>query len=240
MAILSVDLAYKHYRDIGAVVLQEDQGNIQCELLPLPLTGSPTPDHLATFLHTFCTAREISILLLDGPQGWRADDSPLVHSRHCERALNTPAKTGLPGVVKPANYALFVTFSIAVFDALTTLKWKRLATIGGPLRGRVVMESFPLAVWRSLGIPPLSAKAKTKPGDIADRLVRLSGFVRLPLAADPTHDQLQAFVAGLAGVALERGDWNQCDIKGITPAWAGGCWREGYIVLPKGMRSGQT
>ena len=34
MAILSIDLAYKNYADIGAVILEECNDSIVCEMFP--------------------------------------------------------------------------------------------------------------------------------------------------------------------------------------------------------------
>jgi len=46
--ILSVDLAYKSYRDIGIVLLQQMQtGEIECKKLPLEATGEPGPSNVA-------------------------------------------------------------------------------------------------------------------------------------------------------------------------------------------------
>ncbi len=233
MAVLSVDLACKRYRDIGVVALQEVGDHVTCELIDLPLTGAPTPVALAEFLHGLCTARDISILLLDGPQGWRTADSAFPHCRQCERAFNTPAKTGLPGVVKPASYTQLVVFSIAVFDALAQRGWARLSSPTGPQIGPILIESFPLAAWRSLGIAPLPAKAKTQPADLADRLARLCTATPVQLSGTPTHDQLQAVVAGLAGLALENGEWDRCAVSGVAPTLVEQHWREGFIVVPR-------
>ena len=59
-------------------------------------------------------------MLLDGLQGWKNPANGLKHSRLCERILNTPAKTGILGRVKPVNYTKFVEFSIAVQCRPTT------------------------------------------------------------------------------------------------------------------------
>ena len=234
MAILSVDLAYRNYADIGVVVLAESRGQISCRLLTIPLTGEPSPEDLAGYLDEFCLQRRINILLLDGPQAWKAKDSGLVHSRRCERELNTPAKTGEPMSVKPANYGPFVQFSISVYDALTARGWARLATVNSSLgpADRVLIESFPWSAWRSLGIPPLPAKRKTRPADLARGLAALQELFPLRLSREPTHDQLQALVAGLAGLAIERGEWAACAVAGLRPVIEVGCWREGYIVNP--------
>jgi hypothetical protein len=234
VAVLSVDLANKSYDDIGVVILRQQQGRIRVALLPVALTGGPSPDVLAGFLNMHAETAGIRILLLDGPQGWMALGTGLAHSRRCERELNTPAKTGLPGSVKPANYLGFVTFSIAVFDALTDRGWKRLPSLHSPIASgtRILIESFPLSAWRALGLRPLPAKGKCKQKDLDDCLAALKAIVPLEMPGIPNHDQLQAVVAGLAGLAVERRDWRGCVVAGLPPSMDTGHWREGFIVNP--------
>jgi hypothetical protein len=232
VAIISVDLAYKTYSDVGAVVLREHRDHVCGELLPIPLAGQPSPADLARFLNQYCADAGVRVLLLDGPQGWKAVDSALADSRCCERELNTPAKTGLPGSVKPAAYLEFVSFSIQVFDEMCNLGWVRLSCVGAALhpKSRVVIESFPLSAWRSLRIAPLPAKRKTKAKDLEASLQALGGILTLHLSGTPTHDQLQAVVAGLAGLAVEKNNWNACVAAGVPPFADHGCWREGFIL----------
>lgn len=144
MAILSVDLAYRRYADFGAVVMERQQNRIRCELFDADLPGVPDCAALAQWMNDLCLRRCIRIILLDGPQGWKARDSGLVHSRCCERKLNTPAKTGEPVSVKPANYGPFVRFSISVYDSLCALGWERLARADSKSKvPRLLVESFP-------------------------------------------------------------------------------------------------
>lgn len=232
VAILSVDLAYKTYSDIGLVVLDAEGGKIHGTSIKIPLDGDPFPDCLAEVIDDQSRKRGIEIVLLDGPQGWKAENNGLVHSRVCERQLNTPAKTGLPETVKPANYQPFVMFSIAVFDSLTALGWNRLSTVHPVRVNRTVIESFPLSAWRSLALSPLPAKSKTKPADITSRLASLEEVVPLSVSGTPTHDELQAIVSGLAGLAFERGESQKCALAGISPSIEGRHWREGFIVNP--------
>ncbi len=202
MAVLSVDLACKDYADVGAVVLEQKHGLIQCELLRLPLTGAPSAEVLAEYLNRVCLQRGVHILLLDGPQGWKAKDNGLTDSRRCERELNTPAKTGEPPSVKPANYGPWVRFSIAVYDALGTHGWERLSRIGSafePTR-QVLVETFPMSAWRLLRIEPLPAKKKTRSSRLAGWSTALQEVFPLSLPSMLTHDQLQALVSGFAGL----------------------------------------
>src|SRR6185312_2288012 len=119
MTVVSVDLAYRDYRDFGMAVLDDGPSGATYELV-LFANGSaqrPTPEHVADIAIDVCKSAGASLILLDGPQGWKDPSNGLTHSRLCERILNTPAKTGLPGNVKPANYLRFVEFAVQVFDA---------------------------------------------------------------------------------------------------------------------------
>lgn len=235
MSVLSVDLAYKTYDDIGVVTLEAGSGAAEVDLVSIPLPGTPAPAPLAGCLDELARARDIGIILIDGPQGWKAPDSPLLHSRTCEQILNTPAKTGVEGSVKPANYAPFVRFSIHVFDSLAELGWRRLDATAMPPNPdqRVLVESFPLAAWRSLGVTPLPSKRKSRAAHLVRALEELKTVFPLSVPGVPTHDQLQAIVSGLGGLALEAGDLSRCELVGLPPRCSRGIWHEGYIVNPK-------
>ena len=239
MTVVSVDVAYKDYRDVGIAAFSRDDGDevVRCELVrPDVLRGTPDADELARYLSGLCEERGAGLLLLDGPQGWKSPENGLEHSRVCERALNTPAKTGLPGKVKPRNYAPFVSFSVALYDSLAHLGWSRFA--GGDVavstgRGRLLVESFPFAAWRSLGIPPLPSKRKASEADLRWRAAGLAASFGLRVVGgDPSHDELQAAVAGLAGVAMEGGERQRYEARGVAPFEVDGTWREGFIVNP--------
>ncbi|MDR3572386.1 MAG: DUF429 domain-containing protein [Anaerolineaceae bacterium] len=231
MAVLSVDLAYKSYSDFGIAALDQTSGIIECELFDLPSAGSPSPQRLAEYLNTLCARYSISIILLDGPQGWKATNNGLLNSRCCERALNTPAKTGEPFTVKPAAYCEFVKFSIDTYDALDALGWRRLNKIRSSDRApHLLIESFPNSAWKELDIKPLPAKRKTTMVQITNCLTELQKLFPLRLPNDVTHDQLQAIVSGLAGLAIERDHWDACRIAGIPPVLEAHYWREGFIV----------
>lgn len=107
--------------------------------------------------------------------------------------------------VKPANYSAFVRFSIAVYDALETRGWERLSKVGvalGPAR-RVLIESFPLSAWRSLGIAPLPAKRKARSADLGDRLAKLEKLFPLRLFG-PTNARS---AAGTGFRSRRSGGW---------------------------------
>jgi hypothetical protein len=239
MAIISIDLAFKRYDDIGVVVLEKCGDGIEAScvsLLEAGISDPPDPDTCAAFIAEFANELGVRVVLLDGPQGWKSPDNGLVHSRVCEQELNTQGKTGLPGQVKPGTMRPFVEFSIAVFDRLDGVGWARLQelVLAGMSRG-VAVESYPHASWAPLGIDPLPSKAKATEHDISSRATLLVERFGLRLAPPrtPTHDQLQAIVSGFGGLGIEHQDGTLAAVAGVSPTMIDGTWREGYIVTPR-------
>ena len=143
-----------------------------------------------------------------GPQALKdrggSPTNGMIHSRICERILNTPAKTGTFGQVKPATWTQFVKFSIGVFSSLiahgATLACDRIIV---PVPDRLlVLESFPFSAWGKLETAHLPAKAKATPSDCEKRFGELVRRYGLNPQQCPSNDELQAFVAGLAGIAI--------------------------------------
>jgi len=263
MAVLSVDLAYRRWSDVGIVVLDRAQptaanaaalpclellngpsrtrppvGPIACEIIPSLLPGDAVgpvdANVLAGRLNHLCTIRGIRVMMLDGPQAWKSLSNGLEHSRVSEKQLNTAAKTGLPGMVKPVTYRAFAEFCLDVYDALCRRGWRRLETQeqpGSPPH-RVLVESYPHAAWKSLGLKPLPSKRRCKISDLAEAYAALRSIIPFTTNQPPNHDQLQAIVGGLAGLALEENDTSAARIVGNPPRREGGHWREGFIVLP--------
>ena len=231
LTVLSVDLAHSSYQNNGLVALTAVGESIEADLLTIPLHGSPDPAALASFLATIATQRGARLIFLDGPQGWRDPSRDVSELRVCERKLAAPAKTGLPENVKPATYKPFVVFCIHVFDELQARGWSRLDSPedinSTPVR--IAVESFPLAAWRTLKIPSLPAKKKARPNDIHARLEDLQRFVSIKTSRDPSHDELQAIVGGLAGFP----DHFEVRAEGVAPSLIGGYWREGFIISPR-------
>jgi len=236
--VLSIDLAHTTIRNLGLCLLEEKQGRIASSIYlePSQLGLADPPDSTAfgAAIFKFCLEEHIHLLLLDGPQGWKDPANGLVHSRVCERMLNTPAKTGTLGQVKPANYTQFVQFSIAVFATLVA-RGARLATdavIKPAQDGLLVLESFPLSAWRKLNIVPLPAKSKATPFVCESKCCELLMHVGLESKVCPSHDELQAFVAGLAGIAIVGQKDNGYVAEGAPPFQHEGHWVEGLIVNP--------
>lgn len=178
--------------------------------------------------------------MLDGPQAWKSRDNGLEHARGCERQLNTAAKTGLPGMVKPRTYRSFAEFCMDVYDALCRRGWRRLETERQPAQPgepsqtaqRILVESYPYAAWKSLGLKPLPAKRRARVSDLAEAYGALRAVVPFTCNRPPNHDQLQAIVGGLAGLDLEEPNPAGVRIVGNPPRREQGHWREGFIVLP--------
>jgi hypothetical protein len=242
MPTLSVDLAFKDYRDIGVVTLAKLDARIKASAVPLTtrgLHGRPSAGGLADALVTLANEISAAWIFIDGPQGWKAPDNGFEHCRCCERSLATQGKTGLPGVTKPENYVGFITFAIELFDALDIRGWPRLLTPAvPPLQSRCAIESFPTSAWRSLGLVPLPGKGATAPEMVLARLQSLRAVFPLDVANDLSHDDLQALVAGLAGVALDDGNAAGVSIAGVPPMRSEGTWREGFIVNPTRKAAG--
>lgn len=261
MAILSVDLAFRRWSDLGIAILGQappetegikpdpldSRAAIHCELiswdgadLDPSIPATPVhPEVLAGRLNHLCNVRGIRVLMLDGPQAWKSGSNGLAHARISERHLNTACKTGLPGMVKPMTYRAFAEFCLDVYDALARRGWRRLDASAqpGPHPQRILVESYPCAAWRSLGLKPLPSKRRAQVSDLATAFAALQSVVPLTVSRPPNHDQLQAIVGGLPGLALddsraERTSGIGARIVGAPPRREDGHWREGFIVLP--------
>lgn len=230
--LLSVDLASRRWRDNGIALLSPEGDGARVRLVApeaLGLRGTPEAEPFAEALHGLAEREGVRLILLDGPQGWRAERSPLEHLRVCEKATRCPGKTGLPGIVKPATWRRMAEFSIALFDALDARGWPRFTRDW--TGERAAIESFPTHAWRMLGHAPIPGKANA--GDLAPWHAALAALGVHGVPRTATHDELQGVVAGLAGVALLRGGVEACDVRGLNPFRERGDWREGLIASPK-------
>lgn len=234
--VLSVDLAYKSYADIGVALLDGQDGRTTARILDIPLTGTPDVRAFADWLHDTARAHGVAGICIDGPLGWKAPDTDSPHCRLSERAVRAPGKTGLPpDGVKPRSYLAFTEFSIALFERLTMMHGYALPGTDNPRGAPFVTESFPTAAWRALRLVPVAAKSKTKPADLEDavrRFVRHTGIEIVGPGTPITHDQLQAVVGGVAGLRAACGDASRVALAGVAPVRLDGSWREGYIMVP--------
>jgi hypothetical protein len=243
MPVLSVDLACRSWSDLGVVLLDQKGPRISCEIIRWDDPAPPPVVDLALRLNTLCLERNVQVLMLDGPQAWKSEDNGQPFCRVSERELNTSAKTGLPGTVLPGTYERFVGYCLALYDALSRLGWQRLTTRnqpdtpGGPPR-KILVESYPHAAWKSLGISPLPSKRKCRVSHLAEAYAALTAMLPITTSQPPNHDQLQAIVGGLPGLAIEQRNRPNSKtslgsrIVGHPPRQEGGYWREGFIAIP--------
>lgn len=233
--VLSVDLAYKRHADIGVALLEAGAHRITATIIAPDLPDPPQPHVLADWLHDLARAHDVQGLAIDGPLGWKAPGTDALHCRVSEKQVRAPGKTGLPpDGVKPRTYLAFTTFSIALFERLTTTHGYRLPgdAAGAPSGDAFVTETFPTAAWRALGLAPLPAKGKTREADLHDAVARLCARTSLVIDHAPSHDQLQAVVGGLAPLAWACGARDRVTLAGLPPQRLDGRWCEGYIMVP--------
>jgi hypothetical protein len=227
-----------------------EPGAVQCEMIRFTAAGinsSLSPlvldpqsaaavdaEVLAGQLNHLANVRGIRAIVLNGPQAWKSGENGLEFARVSERQLNTSAKTGLPGVVMPRSCRAFAEFCMDVYDGLCRRGWQRLSTQGevAASEDRVLIESSPHAAWKSLGLKPLCSKRRARVSDLAEAYSALNHLVPLTCNRPPNHDQLQAIVGGLSGLAIAERNVAAVRIVGNAPRRERGHWREGFIVLP--------
>jgi hypothetical protein len=240
--ILSIDLAYKKVRDFGVCLLEKQRGkHLSVRFVnparELRLEEPPNAHQCAQAIREYCQRKGIPIVFLDGPQGWKSARNGLKHSRICEKLLNTPGKTGLRGKAKPESYLPFIRFSIDVFTHLVGLSATLLSKRKGAKHPKrfLILESFPRAAWKSLGIIPLPSKKRCRhrPWYLHHRLRRPQELYRFRVKSLPTHDELQALIAGLAGIGILEGNSGGYIAVGSPPKHVDGVTVEGFIVNPR-------
>jgi hypothetical protein len=236
MRVLSVDLASNRYRDIGVAVIGIRADSVAIEFVEASaygLKGRPCVKDVTSWLTELASAHEADAIFIDGPQGWKDPANGLEHARRCERELATPGKTGLPGCVKPGSWTRMATFSIELFDALSAIGFLRVHSHVDLLSGRrLALESFPTSAWRTLGLKPLPSKSRTSDSQLRTWTTTLEKLIQFTLTRSPTHDELQALVAGLAGLPLLRHQGVSFKLFGSKPTKLMGTWREGFIINP--------
>ena len=234
--VLSIDLASTRYRDFGISMLRE--GSHQVEILQpadLNLSGKPELANLVENVAAFCLQEHIQVLLLDGPQGWKAPRTGIEHMRLCERVFNTPGKTGRVGHVKPANYLRYIALSISLFHSLRVDHgWSLLRDtwFKFPER-RWVVESYPSKAWETLGLRRLPSKARATKAQVQSWARQLEQVTGLQLPEQLSHDELQACIVLTAGRALVQGNQEGILICGMNPRITRkGDVLEGWIAVP--------
>jgi len=234
-SVLAIDLAHRQYDSMGFAFLAPRSMAVQF-VAPrdLDLHDPPVANHLAFRLEAFCRRNAVSVILLDGPQGWKSEKTGIEHMRLCERVLNTPGRSGLPGESKPRTYLPFIEFSIALFQSLRRIHGWRLLTADWaeqPPR-RWVVECFPSSAWRTLGLNRLPGKTRATAAEIESWRCDLERAAGLSIPANPTHDQLQAAVMLPVGLAIAAQLPEQLLLSGLDPIFTPETVREGWIANP--------
>lgn len=235
--VFSVDLASKRYKDFGFAFLPAGSSE---PLFPkakdLSLNDEPEPEACAKALNDLCKVSSVSVLLLDGPQGWKHPRSPIEHMRLCERVLNTPGKTGVLGSAKPKTYLSYIQFSIDLFRELRLMHgWELLTNAWhNRRRARWVVETFPSSAWELLGLPRLPGKSKARRKDLDAWTEQLADVTGYKLPDKLTHDELQAAVVLPLGKAIVERAPERVITVGVEPILTpAGIVQEGYIANPR-------
>jgi hypothetical protein len=235
--ILSIDLASRRYSDNGIAFLE--YGSLQPQILKakdLELSGKPLAGDFAYKVNQFCEREGVSVLLLDGPQGWKSPKIDIEHARLCERVLNTPGKTGPIGYVKPKTFLRYIAFSINLFHilrvdydwSLFTEDWIK------SKQKRWVVETFPSSAWLTLGLQSLPSKKKTTPRQITKWRKDLNFATGYKIPSKITHDELQATAVLPVGQAIVDRNPDGIIMVGMDPIITRkGDVLEGWIVNPK-------
>jgi hypothetical protein len=156
--------------------------------------------------------------------------------RLCERVLNTPGKTGVPGEAKPKTYLSYIQFSINVFQELrSNLGWELLKpTWHRRRRASWIVETFPSSAWELLGLERLPSKSKARRADLDAWTEKLSTVTDFALPEKLSHDELQAAVVLPLGRAIVARNPEQVVLVGVEPIlYPGGVVYEGYIANPR-------
>jgi hypothetical protein len=205
MAVLSVDLACRSWSDLGVVVLEQKGPLITCDIIRWQDAFPPPVVELALRLNTLCLERSVGVLMLDGPQAWDSAHPPENASARDDR--------GAGGVPLSGSYERFAGYCLALYEALARLGWQRLSgrepfksgtSDGSGAPRKILVESYPQAAWKSLGIAPLPPKRECRVSDLAVAYSALTALLPIKTSQPPNHDQLQAIAGGLPGLAIEE------------------------------------
>jgi hypothetical protein len=218
--VLGVDLACRTWRDNGSALLEFGPDGWQaCQVNVIRWPDGPlTADVMADAIDKYARATGVAAVCLDGPQGWREPGiGPTDRDgcgRWCEYETRTQGKTGEYGTTYPRNQYGWISFCIDVFALLAAQGHVQLVNdpdtmrLPPPKSGEyVILEVFPTSIWRVSGLNPLPGKRRTSEVQLRDYRCRLATRYGMPdgFISNGSHDDLQAVVAALAGVALLGG-----------------------------------
>jgi hypothetical protein len=217
--VLGVDLACRSWDDNGSAVLEFDaDGWRACRVRVARWPSGPvTAGAMADVLDEYAREAGIAAVCLDGPQGWREPGigpaDRLGCGRWAEYEVSAQGKAGEYGRTYPRRQARWIRFCIDVFDRLLARDRVRLANDPDATRlplpdgGYYLLEVFPTSIWRASGLAPLPGKRRTTLGRLRDGQVWLAARYGMPAGfiPDGSHDDLQAVVSTLPGIALFGG-----------------------------------
>ena len=234
---MAIDLASKRYSDFGFAFLETGGGQPSFpRAVEFGLADPPEVNAFALAVDEYSRSKDVSVLLLDGPHGWRHPRSSIENMRLAERVLNTPLKTGVPGEVKPKTYAGYAQFCIDLFARLSNEYEWRLVTEDWQKSksARWVVEVFPSSAWKLLGLKPLPAKSRTRKADRESAVEKLAEKTGYMLPDSLTHDQLQAAVVLPVGEAMSALKPHRLLMSGYDPIIGeDGVVHEGWILNPR-------
>jgi hypothetical protein len=235
--ILSIDLASRRYTDNGVAYLAYGSHEPQFpKVSDFGVSGKPLAADFAYGLNRFCEKEGITVLLLDGPQGWKSLKTGIENMRLCERVLNTPAKTGPIGYVKPKTSLRYIAFSINLFHILRIdYKWHLFVEDWAKHKQkRWIVETFPSSAWETLGLQSLPSKRKITPRQLSKWRKDLSLVMEYKIPSKVNHDELQAAVVLPVGQAIVERNPDGIVLSGMDPVITrSGDVLEGWIVNPK-------
>jgi hypothetical protein len=220
LTVLGIDLASKSWSDNGSAILSFTAGTepvwTACRIEAILWPDMPlSPETLAKEIDQFMLTTRCHAVSIDGPQGWKdplATQRPQ-NRRLCESEAQTPGKTRVMGVVVPHTYTPWVTFCIAVFDALLDRPHvilvndsERVRLDLPPVGSYYLLECFPTLTWRTSGLKLLPGHSNASPDIVESFALMLRERFGLPMTAITRgHDHLQAVVAALPAAALLGG-----------------------------------
>jgi hypothetical protein len=256
VAILSVDLAYRRWADLGIVVLERipgfadepgPSGNapISCEMISSTGgavdsgldDGRVAGDILTGRLNHLCGIRKISVMVVDGPQAWKSHENGFQHSRVSERQLNTAGRPGFQAWSSPSRsgHSLSSALTFTTASAVGTGRAESTSSTRSAKRHDQqphCCRELSVCCMEALGLKPLPSKRRATVSDLAEAYGALCSGIPIITNRPPNHDQLQAIVGGLPGLAIEERNSGAMRIVGNPPHREDGYWREGFIVLP--------
>ncbi len=213
---LGIDLASANWRSNGSATIEFDvaQKTIARVITPAVTwpTGPLNARAMARAIDAFARKNGISAVALDGPQGWRDPKTPPGVpgvGRRSEYECQTQGKAGVYPNTYPGNQRPWIEFSVDVFSELLANPGVALTDAGSlrapPTSGYLLLECYPTSAWRSSGLTPLPGKGRNP--RLAPYVQSLTNAYQLPFQPPLgfTHDDLQAVVAALTGVAAIGG-----------------------------------